>query len=94
VCPPAPRNFEETAKTQADITLADLHLKARKFLEKHGVSIGHRNNLFYKEGTEIKPLYDDLKATRMSEAQIPPSVDARKPVLRSRSSAILSETYA
>jgi hypothetical protein len=74
--PPAPgtegaeKNFEETAKTQADITLADLHVKARKFLEKHGVSIGQLNNLFYKEGTEINPLYEDLKTTRMSEAQI------------------------
>ena len=63
-------NFEEAAKTQADLTLADLHVKARKFLEKYGVSIAEINNLFYKEGSEIKPLYEDLKTTRMSEAQI------------------------
>ncbi|HEX2828866.1 MAG TPA: hypothetical protein VHP37_21120 [Burkholderiales bacterium] len=63
-------SFEEVAKTQADLTLADLHVKARKFLEKYGLSIAEINNLFYKEGTEIKPLYEDLKTTRMSEAQI------------------------
>lgn len=63
-------SFEEAAKTQADVTQADLHVKARKFLEKYGVSISEVNNLFYKEGTEIKPLYEDLKTTRMSEVQI------------------------
>jgi hypothetical protein len=62
--------LEEAAKTQADVTLADLHVKARKFLEKYGVTIAEINNLFFKEGTEIKPLYEDLKTTRMSEAQI------------------------
>lgn len=64
------KSFEEAAKPQADVTLADLHVKARKFLEKYGVSIGEVNNLFYKEGTTIKPLYENLKTTRMSEAQI------------------------
>jgi len=62
--------LEEAAKTQADITLADLHMKARKFLDKYGVSISEVNNLFYKEGTAIKPLYEDLKTTRMAESQI------------------------
>lgn len=60
----------EAAKTQVDVTLADLHVKARKFLEKYGVTIAEINNLFFKEGAEIKPLYEDLKTTRMSEAQI------------------------
>lgn len=64
------KTFEEVAKGQADITLADLHVKTRKFLDKHGLSIAQINNLFYKEGNEIKPLYEDLKTTRMSEAQI------------------------
>jgi hypothetical protein len=65
-----PKSFEDAAKAQADVTLADLHVKARKFLEKYGISIAEVNNLFYKEGAEIKPLYEDLKTTRMSEAQI------------------------
>lgn len=64
------KTLEEAAKTQADVTLADLHVKARKFLEKYGVAIAEINNLFFKEGAEIKPLYEDLKTTRMSEAQI------------------------
>ena len=64
------KGFEEAAKAQADVTLADLHVKARKFLEKYGVSISEVNNLFYKEGTAIKPLYEDLKTTRMAESQI------------------------
>lgn len=64
------KTLEEAAKTQADVTLADLHVKARKFFEKYGVTIAEINNLFFKEGAEIKPLYEDLKTTRMSEAQI------------------------
>jgi hypothetical protein len=56
--------------TQEDISLASLHLKAKKFLEKYSISIEQINNLFYKESDEILPLYDDLKTTKMSEAQI------------------------
>jgi hypothetical protein len=64
------KTVEEAAKDQADVTLADLHVKARKFMEKYSVSISELNNLFYKEGTSVRPLYEDLKTTRMSEAQI------------------------
>jgi len=66
----AAKTVEEAAKAQADVTLADLHVKARKFMEKYSISIGELNNLFYKEDTAIMPLYEDLKTTRMSEAQI------------------------
>ena len=45
-------------------------VKARRFLEKHALSIDHLNNLFYKEDGQVLPLYDDLKTTRMSEGQI------------------------
>lgn len=61
---------EKPAPAQADVTQADLHVKARKFMGKYSVSIGELNNLFYKEGLSIMPLYEDLKTTRMSEAQI------------------------
>jgi hypothetical protein len=64
------KSFEETAKTQADITHGDLHVKARKFMEKHSVSLSDLNNLFYKEGQSIMPLYEDLKTTRLAETQI------------------------
>lgn len=66
----ADSEIEKHADTQADVTQADLHVKARKFMEKHSVSINELNNLFYKEGVEIKPLYEDLRTTRMAEAQI------------------------
>lgn len=59
---------KETA--QVDISQADLHVKVKRFIEKYSITIAQLNNLFYKEGEEILPLYEDLKATKMSEAQI------------------------
>ena len=53
-----------------DLLPTDLHLKAKKFLEKQGLSIGDLNQLFYKEQGEIKPLFEDLHTTRASESQI------------------------
>lgn len=53
-----------------DLAPQDLHLKAKKFLEKQGLSIENLNELFYKEGSEIKPLFEDLKTTKSSESQI------------------------
>jgi hypothetical protein len=53
-----------------DLTASDLHLKARKFLEKYGRSVADLNQLFYKEGEEFKPLYEDLKTTKITESQI------------------------
>lgn len=61
---------EEQENAQVDIASSDLHVKAKKFLEKYSVSLSEINNLFYKEGQEISPLYEDLKTTRMAEAQI------------------------
>ncbi len=55
---------------QEDIKESDLHLKARKFMEKEGVTITEINNLFYKEGDRILPLFDNLKTTRMAESQV------------------------
>lgn len=68
--PQAPAAPGEAEKTQADIVSSDLHVKSKKFLEKYSVSLAEINNLFYKEGQEILPLYEDLKTTRMAEAQI------------------------
>ena len=64
------KDGEKPSPAQADVTQADLHVKARKFMGKYSVTIGELNNLFYKEGQAIMPLYEDLKTTRMSEAQI------------------------
>ncbi len=61
---------ETTAKHQDDLSSADLHVKARRFLEKHDLSLDHLNQLFYKEHDEVLPLYDDLKTTRTTENQV------------------------
>jgi hypothetical protein len=53
-----------------DLALQDLHLKAKKFLEKQGLSLDDLNELFYKEGDAIRPLFEDLKTTKASESQI------------------------
>lgn len=55
---------------QEDITETDLHVKARQFLKKFGLTVGHINQLFYKEEGNFLPLYDDLKTTKASESQI------------------------
>jgi hypothetical protein len=60
----------EAGSKQEDLKSADLHLKAKKFIEKHALSLGQLNNLFFKEDGQLKPLYDDLKTTRTSESQI------------------------
>ena len=39
-------------------------------MEKYSVSIAEVNNLFYKDGGDIPPLYEDVKTTRMAEGQI------------------------
>ena len=57
-------------KAGEDLQQTDLHVKARKFLEKQGLMIDHLNQLFYKEADEVKPLYEDLKTTKTAESQI------------------------
>lgn len=68
---PEPKSVvEKSAKEQEDLSDKDVHLKVRRFLEKYGATLDHLNQLFYKEGEEIMPLFDDLKTTRTSESQI------------------------
>lgn len=55
---------------QEDIPETDLHVKARQFLKKSGLTVEHINQLFYKEEGKFLPLYDDLKTTKASESQI------------------------
>ena len=62
--------LSDAGSKQEDLKPVDLHLKAKKFLEKHALSIDHLNNLFFKEDGALQPLYEDLKTTRMSESQI------------------------
>jgi hypothetical protein len=60
----------EKSTGQQDLKAADFHMKARKFIQKYALSMDLLNELFFKEGDEIKPLYEDLKTTRMAETQI------------------------
>lgn len=62
--------IEDIVKGQDDISESDLHIKARHFMKKCGISIEQLNNLFYKDDGKIAPLYEDLKTTRMAEGQI------------------------
>lgn len=61
---------EVSGQTQDDILSKDIHVKVRKFLEKHDLSVDHLNQLFYKEADQILPLYDDLKTVKTSESQV------------------------
>jgi hypothetical protein len=55
---------------QRDITLTDLDIRARKFLEKYQLTVADLNQIFYRDGDEFRPLYDDLKTTKGAESQI------------------------
>jgi hypothetical protein len=60
---------ETLSKGQEDIEPTDLHLKARRFLERFSLTLDDVNQVFYKEAGEFLPLYEDLKTTRTSECQ-------------------------
>ena len=74
--------------TAEDITQSDIHVRAKKFLEKYGVGIGDINQIFYKEGTELLPLVDDLQTTKLAESQV------RIALLQSLKSGLLTGEFA
>ena len=41
-----------------------------KFLERYGLTLEDLNQVFYKDGDNILPLYEDLKTTKTSECQL------------------------
>lgn len=47
-----------------------MHLKVRRFLQKYNLTLEDLNQIYYKQGAEILPLYEDLRTTRMAESQI------------------------
>lgn len=64
------KDIPDTGKTdEPEIKLSDIHVKARKFLEK-GISIEQINNIFYKDGDDYKPLFDHLKTSKIGESQV------------------------
>jgi hypothetical protein len=60
----------DEAPSDQDLTPKDVHVKAKKFLEKYQKTIDDLNQILYKEGDELRPLFEDLKTTKTSESQI------------------------
>lgn len=54
----------------SDITMSDLHMKVKRFLDKGGLTLEDINNVFYKEGDKFELLVTDFGATTMSGGQI------------------------
>jgi hypothetical protein len=61
---------DQATSKQEDLKDSDLHLKLKRFMGKEGVTLDHLNNLYFKQGDKILPLFDDLKTTRLAESQI------------------------
>lgn len=61
---------KEPIKAQDDIQVSDLHVKAKRFLDKYSLTINNLNEVLYKEGDDFLPLFDDLGSTKASECQI------------------------
>jgi hypothetical protein len=61
--------LKDSPGRQEDLVNTDLHVKVQRFMQKCGVSIEEMNNLFFKDGDAMSPLYEDLKTTRMAEGQ-------------------------
>ncbi len=53
-----------------EIKLNQIHTKVRAILKNGDLTLDDINNLFYQEDSEFKPLFDDLKSTKMSDSQI------------------------
>ena len=62
--------IEQKKQEQEDVQERDLHVKAKKFLKSYDVTINNINQVFYKEGGDFKPLYEDLHTTKITESQI------------------------
>ncbi|HMH13023.1 MAG TPA: hypothetical protein VK578_07940 [Edaphobacter sp.] len=63
-----PSGQNDDHKSQ-DIEMKDLHVKAKKFLEKQGTTLHDINQILYREGDEFLPLYEELKSTKIAECQ-------------------------
>jgi SOS response regulatory protein OraA/RecX len=55
---------------QEDIISKDLHAKFKKFLARNGLTIEDINELYFKQGDTMLPLFDDLKTNKMTESQL------------------------
>lgn len=53
-----------------EIKINQIHSKVKALFKKDELTLADINNLFYREGKEFKPLYDDLKSAKMADSQI------------------------
>lgn len=70
VADPKPSASDGSTPSDHDLELKDLHVKARKFLEKYEKTIDDLNQILFKQGEELRPLFEDLKTTKTSESQV------------------------
>jgi hypothetical protein len=61
---------DDTPIGDGDLPIKFLHVKAKRFLDKYGVTLEDLNQVLYLKGEELFPLYDDLKTTKASQSQI------------------------
>jgi hypothetical protein len=54
----------------SDITMSDLHMKTKKFMDKFNLTLEDINNVFYKESDKFELLVTDFGATTMAGGQI------------------------
>ncbi len=67
---PSDSDLKVNDNKQEDFEEKDLHVKTKRFLNSYSLSVAHINQIFYKQGEEVLPLFDDLKTTKASESQI------------------------
>ena len=84
----SPTAAEGIGKGQDDLSEGDLHVKARRLLEKNSLTVGQLNNLFYKENGQILPLYEDLKTAPMKRGPGPVFTRYGAPLKQVTSSAM------
>ena len=61
---------EENRDFNTEISMKEFHVKVQRFLTSNNISNEQINYLYYKEDEKLKPLYDSLNSTNMSECQI------------------------
>jgi hypothetical protein len=64
-------NYNEDKNTgECEIELKDFHVKTRKFIESSGITCTDLNSIYYKDGSKIIPLYEELGTNKMAESQM------------------------
>jgi hypothetical protein len=70
VMPTEVTDVKAASSDDTRIRLNDIHIKARRFLEKSGLDEDQLNNIYFREGDDFLPVFDDLKTVKAAETQI------------------------